>query len=144
MKTLLIILGALILAGCASLQNAGTAEYSVKPFVIDATTGTVACCEVVVRNGKEITYVKARIEKRGDDYTVDLEEQGVQAFAGQAIAAGATKTALDAAARAAVASALAPLLPVLGTAAGVALSSGSVPAAAAGAGAVIVGQEASK
>ena len=144
MRNLLIILGAMILAGCASLQNAGTAEYSVKPFVIDATLGTVACCEVVVRNGKEIACVKARIEKRGDDYTVDLEEQGVQAFAGQAIAAGITKTALDAAARAAVASALAPLLPVLGTAAGVALASGSVPAAAAGAGAVIVGQEASK
>ena len=77
----------------------------------------------------------------GDDYIVELEQQGVQAFAGQAIAAGAQRAALDAAARAAVARALAPVLPALVPASGAALASGGLPAAAAGAGAVVVGQE---
>lgn len=132
----------LALVGCASLNNAGTAEYQVRPF-IDAA-GAPHCCEVSVKNGKEIASVKARIEKRGDDYTVEIEQQGVQAFAGQAIVAGATKDALDAAARAAVASTLAPLLPALVPAAGAALASGGLPAAAVGAGAVVVGQEVAK
>lgn len=39
----------LLLTGCASVQNAGTAEYSVKPVVIGEKT---VCCEVTVRNGK--------------------------------------------------------------------------------------------
>ena len=142
MKHLLIIAALLALAGCASLNNAGTANYDVRPF-IDAA-GAPHCCEVSVRNGKEIANLKARIEKRGDDYIVELEQQGVQAFAGQAIAAGAQRAALDAAARAAVASALAPVPPVLVPAAGAALASGGLPAAAAGAGAVIVGQEIAK
>ena len=127
-----------VLTGCASLQNAGTAEYSVKPFVIDAKAGTVACCEVMVRNGKEIASVKAHVQKQGDSYTVDLEEQGVQAFQGQTIAAGVTQAAIDAAAKAAVAAALAPVLPALLPAAGAALQSGGLSAAAVGAGAVIV------
>lgn len=113
MKHLLIIAALLALAGCASLDHAGTAAYDVRPF-IDAA-GAPHCCEVSVRNGKEIASLKARIEKRGDDYIVELEQQGVQAFAGQAIAAGAQRAALDAAAR-----------------------------AAAGAGAVVVGQEVAK
>lgn len=138
MKHLFIIIALLALAGCASLNNAGTADYQVRPF-LDAA-GAPHCCEVSVRNGKEIASVKARIEKRGDDYTVEIEQQGVQAFAGQAIVAGATKDALEAAARAAVASALAPLLP----AASAALASGGLPAAALGAGAVVVGQEVAK
>ena len=138
MKCLLILAALLALAGCASLNNAGTADYQVRPF-LDAA-GAPHCCEVSVRNGKEIASVKARIEKRGDDYTVEIEQQGVQAFAGQAIVAGATKDALEAAARAAVANALAPLLP----AASAALASGGLPAAALGAGAVVVGQEVAK
>ena len=138
MKHLFIIIALLALAGCASLNNAGTADYQVRPF-LDAA-GAPHCCEVSVRNGKEIASVKARIEKRGDDYTVEIEQQGVQAFAGQAIVAGVTHEALTAAARAAVASALAPLLP----AASAALASGGLPAAALGAGAVVVGQEVAK
>lgn len=138
MKCLLVLVSLLALAGCASLNNAGTADYQVRTY-LDAG-GAPHCCEVSVRNGKEIASVKARIEKRGDDYTVEIEQQGVQAFAGQAIVAGATKDALEAAARAAVASALAPLLP----AASAALASGGLPAAALGAGAVVVGQEVAK
>jgi len=138
MRMFLAVVVMLALSGCASLQNAGTAEYSVKPFVIDAKTGAIACCEVVVKNGKEIANVKAHIQKQGDNYTVDLEEQGVMAFQGQAIAAGATKDAIDAVAKAAAAAALAPFLPALLPAAGAALTSGGLPAAAVGAGAVIL------
>lgn len=84
-----------LLAGCASLQSAGVAEYSVKPIIIDKHT---VCCEVVVKNGKEYASLKAHIQKTGDDYTVDLEEQSVQAFAGQAKASAAVGTAVKAAA----------------------------------------------
>ena len=79
MKTLIIAL-ALALTGCASLQNAGMAEYSVKPMVIDKQT---VCCEVTVKNGKEYASLKAKVVKKGDDYIVELEEQAVSAFAGQ-------------------------------------------------------------
>jgi len=99
----MLIIG--ILAGCASLQNAGTAEYSVKPF-IDTKTGDVTCCEVQVKNGKEIAGVKALIQRQGENYTVYLEETGVKAFGGQTISAGAMQTAVEAAARAAAAAVL--------------------------------------
>ena len=96
MKTLLILLVAITLAACASLQTAGIARYSIKPFVVDAGTGAIECCEVLVENGKEFASLEAHIEKRGDNYTVDLKEQGVRAFAGQRISAGAAGAALDA------------------------------------------------
>ncbi|MBK8399937.1 MAG: hypothetical protein IPL29_02350 [Propionivibrio sp.] len=102
---------ALLLSGCASLQNAGTAEYSVKPFV--DTAGRVLCCDVTVKNGKEIAFLDAHIEKRGDDYTVDLKERGVKAFEGQAISAAAMGAVLTSVQRAALASALLPLMPAL-------------------------------
>lgn len=92
---ILMIIAALALSGCASLQNAGTAEYTIKPFVIDKQT---VCCEVVVKNGKEYASLKAHIAKTGDNYVVDLEEQSVSAFKGQEISAGATNKAVDAAA----------------------------------------------
>lgn len=102
----------LALTGCASIQYAGTAAYSIKPFTDE--TGKVICCAVDVKNGKEIANLEAHVSKQGDDYTVDLKEQGVAAFAGQAIAAGATKEAIDGAVKAALAVALAPAIPALG------------------------------
>lgn len=84
MKMILIALAALILSACSSLQHAGMAEYSVKPMVIDKQT---VCCEVTVKNGKEYASLKAKVIKKGDDYSVELEEQSVQAFAGQQHAA---------------------------------------------------------
>lgn len=114
---LLLLLSGLVvfaLSGCSSLQNAGNAEYSVKPFTNSA--GTLVCCEVSVKNGKEIALLEAHVSKQGDNYTVDLKEQGVLAFEGQGIAAGALKTTIDAAVRAAVSSTLGPLLPALGAA----------------------------
>ncbi|MHB8871227.1 MAG: hypothetical protein ACYC5G_02085 [Candidatus Doudnabacteria bacterium] len=129
-----------LLTGCASLQNAGTAHYSVKPFIVNRNTGEVACCEVTINNGKEISSLIAHIEKKGNDYTVDLNEQGVKAFEGQAIAAGAMKEAIDEAVKSAIAASLAPILPMLVPAAGAALASPGIGAAAVGAGAVMGGE----
>ena len=106
MKAVLLIC-VVALAGCTSLQNAGTAEYSVKPFLDGA--GNAVCCEVLVRNGKEIANLEAHITKQGDSYSVDLKEQGVAAFKGQAIAAEALKEIVDAAVKAALTPAM--LLP---------------------------------
>ena len=138
MKALLIIALA-ILPGCASIQYAGNASYSVKPFIDQH--GNKTCCEVEVRNGKEFASLDAHIEVEGDRYIVDLKEKGVEAFKGQAIASGVTQAAIDAAAKAAVASALAPILPALAPAAGAALASPGIGAAAVGAGAAIGIQE---
>jgi len=95
MRLLFIFSVAIILFGCTSLQSAGVADYSVRPIVIGEKT---VCCEVIVKNGKEYASLKARIEKTGDNYRVELEEQSVQAFAGQAhaadtVAAGITSAA---------------------------------------------------
>ena len=92
-KTLLLAI--LPLAACSSLQNAGMAEYTVKPMVIDKQT---VCCEVSVKNGKEYASLKAKVVKKGDDYSVELEEQAVSAFAGQQKAAEVVAKGVDAAA----------------------------------------------
>lgn len=139
MKKLLLLAVVLMLASCASLQYAGSADYSVKPFK-DAD-GKVLCCAVEVHNGKEIANLEAHITKTGEDYTVDLKEQGVLAFQGQAIASGATKDAIDAAAKVAVAAAMAPVIPFLVPAASAALASGGLGAAAVGAAGVIGAQK---
>lgn len=135
MKRLFAIVLLAALAGCASLNNAGTAKYTVRPFLDQS--GGAHCCEVRVVNGKEIASLEAHISKQGDNYTVDLKEQGVQAFAGQAIAAGATQAAIDAAAKAAAAAALAPVIPLLLPAAGAALTAPGIGAAAVGAAGVV-------
>ena len=87
-----------LLAGCSSLQNAGTVEYSVEPIVTESTT---ICCKVSVKNGKEYGALKAHVKKTGGDYEVTLEETGVAAFKGQQVSADALKTAVEAAVKAA-------------------------------------------
>lgn len=139
MRYLILMVFALFATGCTSLQNAGTASYHVKPF-LDAA-GNAICCEVAVENGKEIALLKAHIAKAGDSYTVDLEEQGVAAFQGQQIAAGALKTAVDGAVKAAIAAALIPALPALAPVAGAALASPGAAAAALGAAGVLGTQQ---
>ena len=94
MKTLIIAL-ALALTGCASLQHAGLAEYTLKPMVIEKQT---VCCEVTIKNGKEYASLKAKVIKKGDDYSVELEEVTVQAFAGQARTAEVVGKTVEAAA----------------------------------------------
>lgn len=93
MKTVLVLL-MIFLAGCSSLNNAGTASYSVKPFA--AADGSLHCCEVTVINGKEIASLDAYIEAwPGNHYIVRLKERGVVAFQGQQIAADALGDALS-------------------------------------------------
>lgn len=132
MKNIAFMLAALsLLTGCSSINNAGTATYTVKPFVTER--GEVHCCEVSVTNGKEIASLDAHIEKRGSDYTVDLKERGVMAFKGQQIAAG---VATDAAHLAGTATAIvggALAAPAVASLAGAALTAGTMPAALAGA-----------
>ena len=82
MKTLIIACVLGLLAGCASLNNAGTAKYSVEPIITD--NGPI-CCRVLVENGKEYAVLKAHVERRADgSYVVDLDERTVKAFDGQA------------------------------------------------------------
>ena len=87
------------LTGCQSLQFAGTAEYSIKPFATEG--GKLACCEVSVKNGKEIANLEASITKTGDDYSITLKENGIAAFKGQQVSADALKTMVEAAVKAA-------------------------------------------
>ncbi|MDA8257957.1 MAG: hypothetical protein M0Z99_20420 [Betaproteobacteria bacterium] len=122
----------LALTGCASIKQAGTASYTIKPMLID---GRTVCCEVAVTNGKQYASLDATLIKAGDDYTVTLSERGVEAFRGQEIAAGATKSLAGTAAKAAAAAVIAPLaLP----AAGAMLAAPRLGAAAAGAGAGVL------
>lgn len=132
MKRFLLPLALLGLTGCASLNEAGTASYSVKPYT-DAQ-GNTHCCEVSVQNGKEIRLLDATVEKRGDDYTVKLHEEGVTAFDGQRIAAGAAQSAATSAVKAAALGAGVLIAPIAAPAVGAALMSGTAGAAAVGVG----------
>lgn len=99
MKKLIVVLllGLLsLIAGCASLNNAGTAKYSVEPIITD--NGPI-CCRVLVENGKEYATLKAHVERRADgSYVVDLDEKTVKAFEGQAKVAETAGAAAKAAA----------------------------------------------
>lgn len=75
-----------LLAGCASLNNAGTAKYS---FETVATDNGPVCCRVIIENGKEYASLKLHVERRSDgSYSVDLDERNVRAFEGQAVTGG--------------------------------------------------------
>lgn len=134
MKTVICCIAALAMSGCASLEYAGTASYTVSPVVID---GKTYCCAVDVKNGKEIARLDATISKQGENYQVQLHEDGVAAFAGQQIASGAAKQAAADAGKAAAVAAIAPFAPALVPAAGAALASPGLGAAAVGAGATL-------
>lgn len=133
--SLIPLIAVLALSGCASLDQAGTASYSMKPVLVN---DKLVCCEVVIVNGKEIALLDATVIKRGDDYEVRLHEEGVAAFEGQRIAAGAAKTAAAAAAKAAAIGGTVLVAPVLAPAVGAALVSGTAGAAAVGAGAGVL------
>lgn len=93
------MLALLVLPACTSLQNAGVADYSIRPIVINDRQ---FCCEVSVKNGKEFAALALDVEKTGDDYRIKLVELGVEAFKGQEISAGAAKEAIAAAIKAAI------------------------------------------
>ncbi len=46
--------------------------------VIDANGKTGF--DITVKNGKEVALVKAHLEKKGEDFTIDLEEAGRSGF----------------------------------------------------------------
>lgn len=139
--SLLAALLAVCVSGCASLNNAGTASYSVRPFMVGDKP---ICCEVQVSNGKEIALLDATVIKRGDDWEVRLHEEGVVAFEGQRIAAGAAKNLASTAVKAVAIGGLTVAAPILEPVAGAALASPGIGAAAAGAGALAVGQQLAK
>lgn len=122
------------LTGCASIDNAGTASYTVRPFMAGERA---LCCEVTINNGKEIALLDATIVKDGDNYRVHLHEEGVKAFEGQRIAARAVDTAAASAVKAAAVGGLVVAAPL----AGAALAAPGLGAAAVGAGALAVGQQ---
>jgi len=129
---ILAALFAVMLGGCASMQYAGTASYSVAP--VFAQDGSIHCCKVDVFNGKEIAALNVHIVwSPTAGYTVDLNEQGVAAFKGQEIAAGAVATGAQAATVAAEVAGAALAAPAMAGLAGAALTSGGVGAAAVGA-----------
>ena len=133
-----------LLAGCGFpglMPDAGRSSMSIKPMVIDAKTGATVCCEVSVADGKQRASLTLSATKTGDNYAFSLDEKGVEAFQGQAIAAGATQAEIEAAAKAAAAAVLAPVLPALIPAAGAALASPGIGAAAAGAASVFGAQQ---
>jgi hypothetical protein len=87
-----------MLAGCADY---GVSRYSVEPVILK--DGTPVCCKVSRVNGKEIGYIRAKVEKRGDAWLIDLEESDVSAFQGQRIATDAVTTGVGTAVDAATA-----------------------------------------
>lgn len=123
--TLLAALLAVCLSGCTSLNNAGTATYSIKT--------SADGWEVTVHNGKEIAILDAVVIKKGEDIEVRLHEEGVVAFEGQRIAAGAAKTAASAAVKATAIAGAVVAAPVIGAVAGTAAASGTAGAVAVGA-----------
>lgn len=127
MTRILIPLILLALTGCASLEHAGSASYTIKPMLIGDRT---VCCEVAIYNGKQYARLDATLTKTGDDYAVTLSERGVEAFRGQEIAANAASMAGKAAVKAAVIGGAVLAAPI----AGAALMSGRAGAAAVGVG----------
>jgi hypothetical protein len=99
------------LSGCASLQYAGNASYTVEPFADRA--GGVHCCRVTIADGKERAALDVHVSKVGENVDITFSERSVTAFQGQAIAVGATSEAIDEAAKAATLAILSPVLPAL-------------------------------
>lgn len=96
MKSGLVLVLPLLLSGCASLWWAGSSEYEVTPL-LDASGHVIGCCTLKVHSGKQYQDIAATFEKKGDDYTITLNETQVQAFKGQQIAASAATEAASAA-----------------------------------------------
>jgi hypothetical protein len=126
---------AAVFPGCASLQQAGTASYSMKPVLVN---DKLVCCEVMINNGKQYASLDATLVKTGDDYTVTLSERGVEAFRGQEIAAGAAKSAASVATKAVAIGGAVLIAPLAAPAIGAMLAAPGLGAAAAGVGAGVL------
>jgi hypothetical protein len=134
MKYFLVIAVAL-LTGCQSLTMAGSSAYTLRQTTDEAGRPGF---ELLVKSGKEIAQVKARLEKDGDKIVVDLEETGVAAFAGQKISADALKLTVEQTAKIAAAAAVAAAVPAAMPVVEAALTGGGLPAAVVGAGGALV------
>lgn len=137
----ILILVALSLSGCASLNNAGTSSLSITPVMVDNKPQGWA---LDVRDGKQYASIDVTAAKVGDDYSLHLSARGVEAFRGQEIASAAGQTLASDAAKVAAVGGLVVAAPVLAPAAGAALAAPGLGAAAAGAGALAVGQQLAK
>jgi hypothetical protein len=71
-KGILGLAFALALSGCMS----GVTRYTIEPFY-DANMRQLVCCRAQVTSGKNVASVVAHIVKNGDNFTVDLTENGV-------------------------------------------------------------------
>jgi hypothetical protein len=103
MKALALALLASSLAGCANLY-AGISRYDIAPLQ-DATGKVIGCCHLTVTSGKEYAAVNAKFVKTGDDYSIALDEQNIEAFKGQAVVASAASDVAGAISNAAISAA---------------------------------------
>jgi hypothetical protein len=101
-RALLAALACATLAGCASLYWAGASEYEISP-IVGKDGALIGCCTLTVHSGKQYATVNAVFTKTGNDYAVSLNETQIEAFKGQAIAAGAASDVAAATAAAVVA-----------------------------------------
>ncbi|MDE2097804.1 MAG: hypothetical protein KGL39_11195 [Patescibacteria group bacterium] len=140
MRHIIIALSLLALSACASLSDTGITQFTAKPFV-DPVSKSTLCCEVSYIGGKEIASAHALMIKKGNDYSISIDEQGVKAFQGAAIAANATQTTFADAAKVGTAIALAPMAPAALAGAGALAATGGVGAAIVGGAAVLGAQK---
>jgi hypothetical protein len=92
-----------LLAGCASSMDAGIAHYTIKVFY-DPAVGKEVCCVAEVIDGKNMKSITVHAAKTGeDDYSFDLDAQGVNGSTGQGIASS-TATGITTAVSSAAAS----------------------------------------
>jgi hypothetical protein len=85
--TLLAIAAAVALAGCASISDAGHADYSVR--VVKDTAGKPAAYDLQVKDGKEFEGRQIQFQAKGDAVSLTVVEGESKAFKGQAIGAKA-------------------------------------------------------
>lgn len=77
------------LTGCSSLWYAGVADYRIEPLT-DASGNPTGCCVLEIHDGKQYQTINANFSRSPDgSYSIALNQQVVQAFKGQAIAASA-------------------------------------------------------
>jgi hypothetical protein len=87
MKAIALALLACSISGCVNLY-AGISRYEISPLQ-DASGKVIGCCALRVTSGKEYQTINAKFIKTGDDYSIVLDEQNIEAFKGQAVVASA-------------------------------------------------------
>ncbi|MDB6082230.1 MAG: putative lipoprotein [Gammaproteobacteria bacterium] len=99
----LLCLSVLSLAGCVNLY-AGISRYEISPLQ-DANGKITGCCTLRVTSGKEYAAINAKFIKTGEDYSIVLDEQQIEAFKGQAVIASAASDVAGAISNTAIAAA---------------------------------------